>query len=55
MCLGPFNEGCDREDRVVASGAAGLRESDERREPDAEDEGSRFPRCVQRRDNKHSP
>ena len=55
MCLGPFNEGSDRKDRVVASGAAGLRESDERGEPNAENERSRFPRRIQRGDNKHGP
>ena len=55
MCLGPFDEGCDREDRVVASGAARLRESDERRQADAEDERSGLPRRVQRGDNEHGP
>lgn len=53
MCLGPFDEGCDREDRVVASGAARLRESDERRQADAENERGRLPRCVERGDDNH--
>jgi hypothetical protein len=43
MGLGPFDEGCDREDRVIASGAARLREPDKGREADAENERRRLP------------
>ncbi len=45
----PLNEGSDRIDRVVPSGAAGLGEPNDRGQPQPEGEGAGFPREAGRR------